>query len=157
VDVYLSRTGARMASFAVFRTGNDKMRDALMKLCTQIAELLPARGTLLVRKFGQGLVDLGTFQGVKKDDKLVIVRQGGVRLRPDTPGLAYEDGDVVGDFLVTGTDEGVSEGTVTGKGYFDYVNIGDQVAYPVQKTAKPAVPAAQRTGNILTRLFRIGG
>jgi len=157
VELYLSRTGAQMASFAAFRTGNDKMRDALMKLCAQVADLLPARGTLLVRKFGQGLIDLGTFQGVKKDDKLVIVRQGGVRLKPDSPGLAYDDGDVVGDFLVTGADEGVSEGTVTSRGYFDYVNIGDQVTYPVQKTAKPEVPTAQRTGNILTRLFRIGG
>ncbi len=157
VDLYLSRTGAQMASFAAFRTGNDKMRDALMKLCGQVAEILPARGTLLVRKFGQGLVDLGTFQGLKKDDKLVIVRQGGVRLRPDAPGLTYDDGDVVGDFLVTGTDEGVSEGNVTGRGYFDYVNVGDQVARPVQKAAAPAAPAVPRTGNILTRLFRIGG
>jgi hypothetical protein len=157
VDLYLSRTGALMGSFAAFRTGNDKMRDALMKLCAQVADLLPARGTLLVRKFGQGVIDLGTFQGVKKDDKLVIVRQGGVRLRPDAPGLAFDDADVVGDLVVTATDEGVSEGTVTGRGYFDYINIGDQVTYPVKKATKPQVPAVQRTGNILKRLFRIGG
>jgi tetratricopeptide (TPR) repeat protein len=157
VDLYLSRTGAQMTSFSAFRAGNDKMRDALMKLCAQVAEILPPRGTLLARKFGQGLIDLGTFQGLKKNDKLVIVRQGGVRLRPDGPGLIYDDGDVVGDFLVTGADEGVSEGNVTGRGYFDYVNIGDQVTYPDQKAAAPAGPAVPRTGNILTRLFRIGG
>ena len=40
----------------------------------------------------------------------------------------------------------VSEGTVTGRGYFDYVNIGDQVLYPVKKAAeRPRCPAAQRT------------
>jgi len=156
-DFYLSRTGARIGSFAAFRTGNDRVRDALMRLSGQIAGLLPARGTLLVRKFGQGLIDLGTFQGLKKADKLVIVRQGGVRLQPDAPGLFYNEKDVVGDFAVTGPDEGVSEGNVTGRGYFDYVNAGDQVVFPVQKTAKPDVGATQRAGNILTRLFRIGG
>jgi tetratricopeptide (TPR) repeat protein len=156
-DIYLSRTGARIGSFAAFRTGNDRVRDSLMRLSAQISGLLPVRGTLLVRRFGQGLIDLGTFQGLKKDDKLVIVRQGGVRLQPDAPGLFYNEKDVVGDFAVTGPDEGVSEGNVTGRGYFDYVNIGDQVVFPVQKTVKPDVGATQRSGNILTRLFRIGG
>ncbi len=156
-DIYLTRTGARIGSFAAFRTGNDRVRDSLLRLSGQMAGLLPVRGTLLVRKFGQGLVDLGTFQGLKKGDKMLIVRQGGVRLQPDTPGLSYNEKDIVGDFEVTGPDEGVSEGTVTGRGYFDYVNVGDQVVFPVQKTEKPDVGATQRTGNILTRLFRIGG
>ncbi len=156
-DIYLSRTGARIGSFAAFRTGNDRVRDSLMKLSGQIAGLLPVRGTLLVRKFGQGLIDLGMFQGLKKGDTLVIVRQGGVRLQPDAPGLSYSEKDVVGDFKVTGADEGVSEGNVTGRGYFDYVNAGDQVVFPVQKTAKPDVAPTQRAGNILTRLFKIGG
>ena len=39
----------------------------------------------------------------------------------------------MGDFKVTGADEGVAEGTVTGRGYFDYVNPGDQVIYPVKR------------------------
>jgi tetratricopeptide (TPR) repeat protein len=157
VDLYLARTGGRIASFATSRTGNDRVRDTLMKLASQVADQLPARGTLLTRKFGQGVIDLGSFQGVKKGDSLVIVRKGGVRLRSEGPGLAYDDRDVIGDFKVTGLDEAVAEGTVTGRGYFDYVNAGDQVVYPVQKAAAPAVTPAQRSGNILTRLFRIGG
>jgi hypothetical protein len=56
-----------------------------------------------------------------------------------------------------GLDEAVSEGTVTGRGYFDYVNGGDQVLYPVKKPAPPTLTSAQRSGNILTRIFRIGG
>jgi tetratricopeptide (TPR) repeat protein len=157
VDLYLGRTGGRIASFAAFRTGNDRVRDSLMKLASQVAALLPARGTLLVRKFGQGAIDLGSFQGVKSGDALVIVRKGGARLRSDGPGLAYDDRDVIGDFKVTSLDEAVSEGSVTPRGYFDYVNAGDQVVYPVQAAAPPTVGAAQRSGNILTRLFRIGG
>jgi tetratricopeptide (TPR) repeat protein len=157
VDVYLARTGARIASFAAFRTGNDRVRDSFMKLASQVAELLPAKGALLSRKFGQGVVDLGSFQGVKKDDALVIVRKGGVRLRSEGPGLSYNESDVVGDFHVTGLDEAVSEGTVTGRGYFDYVNAGDQVLYPVKKADTPTVTPIQRSPNILTRIFKIGG
>ncbi len=157
LDLYLARTGGRIASFAVSRTGNDRVRDALMKLAAQSADQLSPRGTLLTRKFGQGVIDLGSFQGVKKDDALVIVRKGGVRLRSDGPGLLYDDSDAIGDFKVTGLDEAVSEGSVTGRGYFDYVNIGDQVVYAVKKAPAPTVSPAQRSGNILTRLFHIGG
>ena len=120
-----------------------------MKLASQVAALLPPKGTLLTRRFGQGAIDLGSFQGVKKDDALVIVRKGSVRLRSDGPGLSYDESDVVGDFHVTGLDEAVSEGTVTGRGYFDYVNAGDQVLYPVKKSDAPTVTPAQRSGTSL--------
>jgi hypothetical protein len=128
-----------------------------MRLAAQVAELLPVEGTLLIRKFGQGAIDLGSFQGVKKGDVLVIVRKGEVRLRSDGPGMSYNESDVVGDFRVTGLDEAVSEGTVTGRGYFDYVNAGDHVLFPVKKIETPVVSPAQRSPNILTRIFGIGG
>lgn len=157
VDLYLARTGGRIASFAAFRTGNDRVRDSLMKLAEQIAGLLSPKGTLLTRRFGQGVVDLGSFQGLKKDDALVIVRKGRVQLRSDGPGLAYDEKDVLGDFKVTGLDEAVAEGSVTGRGYFDYVNAGDQVLYAVKKVTAPTVSPVQRSGNILTRIFGIKG
>lgn len=156
-DIYLSRTGASIASFSTFRTGNDRVRDSLMKIAAQVAGLLQPRGILLVRKFGQGAIDLGTFQGIAKDSKLVIVKQGGVALQADGPGLTYDEKDVVGDFIVTATDEGVSEGKVAPRGYFDYVNAGDQVVFPVKRTPPPTVSTIERSGNILTRLFKIGG
>jgi len=157
VDLYLGRTGGRIASFAVSRTGNDRVRDSFMKLASQVADQLSPRGTLLKRRFGEGVIDLGSFQGVKKGDSLVIVQKGAVRLRSDGPGLTYDEHDAIGDFTVTGLDEAVSEGSVTGRGYFDYVNAGDQVVYPVQVTPPPSLSPAQRSGNILSRLFHIGG
>jgi len=155
-DMYLSRTAALIGSFAAFRTGNDRVRDSFLKLGSQVAGVLPLRATLLVRKFDQGLIDLGSFQGLKAKDALVIVRKGMVRLNPDTPGLSFEGKDVVGDFLVTGVDEGVSEGTVRIRGYFDYVNPGDQVVFAPKPAPRPQVQPAQRSGNIITRLLRIG-
>jgi tetratricopeptide (TPR) repeat protein len=157
VDLYLARTGARIASFAASRTGNDRVRDSLLKLAGQVADLMQPRGTLMVRKFSQGAIDLGTFQGLKKGDALVIVRKGGVRLQADAPGITYDEKDVVGDFKLSAVDESVSEGTVSYRGYFDYVNAGDHVVFAVKRIPPPVVAPAQRSGNILTRLFRIGG
>ncbi|HVO39294.1 MAG TPA: tetratricopeptide repeat protein [Spirochaetia bacterium] len=156
VDVFLSRTGALIASFSAFRTGNDRVRDSFQKLAEQVAGTLQPRGTLLVRRFNQGLVDEGAFQGLKKGDALIVVRRGGVRLAAEKPGLTYDERDVLGDFQVTGTDEGVSEGTVKIRGYFDYVNAGDMVISPAKPAAKPPATLAPRGGNIVTRLLRIG-
>jgi tetratricopeptide (TPR) repeat protein len=156
-DMYLSRTAALIGSFSSFRTGNDRVRDAFLKLGGQIAATLPLRGTLLVRKFDQGLIDLGSFQGLKKGDSMVIVRKGGVRLNPDRPGLSFASSDALGDFQITGVDEGVSEGTVKIRGYFDYINPGDRVVFAPKPAARPQVQPAQRRGNIITRLLRIGG
>lgn len=155
-DVYLSRTAALIGSFAAFRTGNDRLRDSFLKLGGEIAGILPPRATLLVRRFDQALIDLGSFQGVKKGDSLVIVRKGRVRLAADAPGLLFDQKDVLGDLPLAAVDEGVSEGTVRIRGYFDYVNPGDEVVYPLKPAPKAQLNAAQRGGNILTRLLRIG-
>jgi len=156
-DMYLSRTANLVGSFSAFRTGNDRVRDSLVKLSAQIAAVLPPRATLLVRRFDQGLVDLGSFQGLKNNDAMVVVRKGAVRLSPDSPQLSFEAGDILGDFVVTGLDEGVSQGTIRIRGYFDYINAGDEVVFMPKPVQKPQVPQAQRKGNILTRLLGIPG
>jgi tetratricopeptide (TPR) repeat protein len=154
-NLYLARTGERMASFAAFRTGNDRIRDCFLKIGAQLSAGLAPRGTLLIRKFDQGLIDLGTLSGVKKDDELVIVGRDKVRLDPARLGLQYDEADVLGSIKVTATDEGAAEGTVVRKGYFDFINTGDEIVYAVQKA--PSAPAAPASGggNILTRLVGV--
>jgi tetratricopeptide (TPR) repeat protein len=152
-SLHLSRTGERIASYNAFRTGNDRIRDCFMKIAGQISAALPLRGTLLVRRFDLGLLDLGSLSGVKKDDVLTIVRKDKVRLDPVKPGLLYDDADVLGSFTVGAVDEGSAEGKVSRKGYFDYINAGDEVVFaPAKPAAAPVAPSASG-GNILTRLF----
>ena len=153
-DLYLASTGERVASYAAYRTGNDKVRDSFLKIASQLAAALPPRGTLLQRKFDQGLVDLGTLQGIKKGDSLVVLRHGSVGLDAQAPGLSYAEADVVGTFTVTDVDEGVAAGTLARKGYFDYMNPGDQVIMPVVKKAN-AAPAPPPQTNLLKRLLGI--
>ena len=160
-DLHLSRTGARLASVPVYRTGNDRVRDSFLRVCAEIAARIPIRGALIARRLDQGLIDLGGMQGAKKGDRLLIIRKGAVRLSNNGPALVWEPADAVGEFTVTAVDEGVAEGTIKRKGYFDLVNVGDIVAFEspaATGAAQPAQPApAAGIGGLLARLFRIGG
>jgi hypothetical protein len=84
-----------------------------------------------------------------------------VRLSNIGPALVWEPADAVGEFTITAIDEGVAEGIIKRKGYFDLVNVGDIVAFEppaVTGAAQPALPApAGGIGSLLARLFRIGG
>lgn len=155
--VYLARTGAPVAAWNAFRTGNDRVRDVFLRLGAQLAAALPARGTLLRRSLDSGLVDLGTRHGMAVGTKLVIVRKGRVRLAAASPATAWDEADVVGDFTVTAVDEAVSEGTITRRGTFDLVNAGDEVA--VARAAAAAAPAAAATARpgLLGRLRALFG
>jgi hypothetical protein len=155
-DVYLSRTGSRVAAVRAARTGNDRARDSFLKIVSEAAPVFPPQGTLLARRFDEGLVDLGSFQGIKKGDALVIVRRGKVRQNPEGPGILYDEGDVLADFTVAAVDEGVASGVVARRGSFDFVNPGDEVVFPVKKTAAPPAAVSAPGGNLLTRLFGIG-
>jgi hypothetical protein len=144
----------------VYRTGNDRVRDSFLRICADIAARLPIRGTLIARKVDQGLIDLGSIHGVKKGDRLLIVRKGAVRLSNQGPALSWEQADVVGELTVAAVDEAVAEGTIARKGYFDLVNVGDTVAFePVAIPAAKPAPAEPLTGvrGLLARLFRLGG
>ncbi len=131
----LTRTGERLASVSQLRTGNNRVRDALSRLGEQVAELVPLRGTIVAREFDQALVDLGSWHGLAKDAKLVIVRRGGLGTDASRPGWTYRDQDVVGEIDVTAVDEKVSEGTIRPKSFFDLVNPGDFVVPAPKKGA----------------------
>jgi len=158
--LYLARTAAPVASFSAFRTGNDRVRDTFLRIGQLVADALPARGTLVERRFDQGLVDLGSRHGMKAGTRLDIVRKGKVRPAADAPGIAWDDADVIGDFTVTRVDEAVSEGTLKRRGTLspDLVNAGDEVVVPRAAAAPTAVPepAAPRPG-LLARLRTLFG
>ncbi len=151
-DLHLARTGVRVARFAVFRTGNDRVRDSFLRVCADIAARLPVRGTLIAREVDRGLVDLGSFQGMKKGDTLLVVRKGGVKLSNTGIALAWEPGDVLGQVELTAVDEGVAEGTLTRKGWFDTVNVSDQVLFDLPTTA-PATAATPAPAGLLARVW----
>ncbi|MBN1696128.1 MAG: tetratricopeptide repeat protein [Spirochaetales bacterium] len=125
--IYLTRIGSKLNEYNVYKTGNKRIQQALFAAADTIESSLPLNGTLLARKFNKGIIDLGTYHGIKKDDTLIIVKKGTLRLDHKDMVLVYTDDDVVGSFRVTATDEVISEGTIEKKGFFDFVNPEDAV------------------------------
>jgi len=154
--LYLARTGAPLASFGAYRTGNDRVRDAFLRVGSLVAAALPARGTLVARKLDRGLIDLGSRHGVEPGARLAIVRRCRVRLAADAAGVAWNDGDVIGELTITSVDEAVSEGTIAKRGTFDYVNAGDEIVVPREAPAAAPAPPVPRPG-LLARLRALFG
>jgi tetratricopeptide (TPR) repeat protein len=157
LDLYRASTGRKLVSDRVYRTGNERVLDALDTLAVRFAGRIPLRGTLLERQFDRGLINLGSRDGVKEGDELVIVKKGAVALEHDALGFTYDDQDRIGTLTVTGLDESVAEGTVARRDFFDLINSGDQLltATPVEES-EPTPPPPEERG-LLRRLFALVG
>ncbi len=161
LEQYLGRTGTKVAAYRAFRTGNDRVQECLSLLGSQLEAALPAWGRLVTREFDTGVIDLGALDGLKADDKLVVVKRGKVRLRNDGVGLAMEEKDIVADFQVLRPDERVSEGSLSRRSFFDLTNPGDEVVFQPAAAAPAAAPAAaqpvEQADGLLRRIYRLLG
>lgn len=125
--LYSARTGTEVATFSIYRTGNDKMASALRKFRQSILDILPVRGKVLNRSSDTLLIDVGKSEGIMNGAQFVVLKEGGVRTADTGKGLVYRDEDVLGDLTVTTTSEDISEGEFKRKGFYDRLNIGDEV------------------------------
>lgn len=140
-EIHVARTGSLAASYSSYRTGNDRFKDATARLSGLIESAFPTSGLLLRRSQDKALVDLGSQDGLKVGDKLVIVRKGELSILPEGLGPSYAQSSVVGEFIVTAVDEEVCEGTVKASGFYDTINNGDSVL-PAPSPSASATPAA---------------
>lgn len=125
--IYSGRTGAEVTKFSIYRTGNDKFASALRKFRQSVLDILPVRGKVLNRDGSTLLVDLGRSEGVINGASFVVVKEGSIRTADTGRGLIYRDEDVLGNLVITETSEEISEGEFTRKGFYDRLNIGDEV------------------------------
>lgn len=136
-DLYASLTGTKIDVLQSYRTGNNRVTDALANVADAFHGLLPLRGRLLDRRFDTGLIDLGRLDGVKRGDKLFIIKNGTIAIANNRIGFDYPPDAVIGTFEITKTDALVSEGTVTKNQFFDLINPEDWVIFPPPKNEKP--------------------
>jgi tetratricopeptide (TPR) repeat protein len=152
--LYLARTGALMADLSAERTGNDRIRDTLLKVGSTMNGLLPIKGVLLRKEFDRGVIDLGSFHGLKEKDKLVIVKAGKVSLESGKIGYQFSENDVVGEITLDGIDEAVAEGTLAKKSFYDYITTGDEVLFLPQVQGKTAATTSPQAAAPATELLR---
>ena len=125
--LYSGRTGTELSNDKYYSTGNNRFSTALRRFRNGILEKLTVRGMFLDRNGKVCLIDLGRTENVVKDSTFNIVRKGRVKPNDNEIGLSYKEKDIVGTLVVTEAGEEVSECVITKHGFYDQVNIGDEV------------------------------
>lgn len=153
--VYSARTGTETAKFSSFRTGNDKFSAVLRAFRRDLLDILPVRGKILQRSVNEILVDLGSVEGMKADVVLDVIKAGKIVTNDKGLGVTFEEKNLLGTIKINRAGEEISQGTLSQTGFYDRVNVGDEVLVkfrPDEKSAEDAqisenAPAAGENGS----------
>ncbi|NLM00068.1 MAG: tetratricopeptide repeat protein [Treponema sp.] len=127
LNLYSGRTGNEAGKFKVYRTGNYRFASCLQKIAEQVKEQFPIRGKIIDRKNEIVLVDVGLLDGVKIDDVFTIVKKDRLNTADTGIGLSCKTTDIFGTVTITNIGEEISQGVFKTKGFYDRINIGDEV------------------------------
>jgi tetratricopeptide (TPR) repeat protein len=129
-ELFSAVTGDKIKEYRYYRTGNDKVTEALKQIGTDFFDDLPLRGRFVDRRFDSGLVNVGSYDGIEEEDELALVKAGSITLKHDVIGLNYNEEALLGSFTVTEADELIAEGTISTEMFFDMINPGDEIIEP---------------------------
>ena len=159
--MYSGRTGLEISKNSFYCTGNNRFSTVLRRFRNSVLEKLTVRGKILARNGKTILVDLGKSENIVKDAQLKIIKKGQIRTADSGVGLYYRDADVLGSITITTAGEEISEATIENHGFYDKINIDDEivlVSLPAQKANNDAngnavdnVPAADERGNAVVK------
>lgn len=125
--VYSARTGTQTTKFSSFRTGNDKFASVLRAFRRDLLDILPVRGKIIQRSVNEILVDLGTVDGLKNDCVLDVIKAGKISTSDKGLGVVFDEKNHLGTIKISRTGEEISQGTLEQSGFYDRVNVGDEV------------------------------
>ena len=159
--MYSGRTGLEISKNSFYCTGNNRFSTVLRRFRNSVLEKLTVRGKILARNGKTVLVDLGKSENIIKDAQFKIIKKGQIRTADSGVGLYYRDADVLGTITITTAGEEISEGTIENHGFYDKINIDDEIVLvelPAQKANNDAngnavdnVPAADEKGNAVVK------
>lgn len=159
--MYSGRTGLEITKNSFYCTGNNRFSTVLRRFRNSILEKLSVRGRILARNGKTVLVDLGKSENIVADSVFKIIKKGQIRTADSGTGLYYRDDDVLGTLIITVPGEEISEATIENHGFYDRINVDDEivlVSMPEAKTNNDAngnaidnVPAADERGNAVVK------
>ena len=159
--MYSGRTGLEITKNSFYCTGNNRFSTVLRRFRNSVLEKLSVRGKILARNGKTVLVDLGKSENIVADAVFKIIKKGQIRTADSGTGLYYRDDDVLGTLVITTLGEEISEATIENHGFYDRINIDDEivlVSMPQPKTNNDAngnaidnVPAADEKGNAVVK------
>ncbi len=126
-DMYSARTGTKTTDIKVYRTGNDRVAKSIRRLRQAVLDILPIRGKVLYNATNTILCDLGKSDGITKGSQFDVVKKGKVLTADSGSGVYYRDTDILGTFTIDTVGEEISEGTYKKKGFYDSLNVGDDL------------------------------
>lgn len=152
--LYSGRTGTEISNNTFYATGNNRYSTVLRRFRASVLEKLTVRGKILNRNGKTVLIDLGKSENIVKDAEFKIIKKGCVKTADKGTGLFYKDSDVLGTLTVTNVGEEISEATITNHGFYDRINIDDElvlIAEPKQDSQAVIdnVPNSDEKGNKL--------
>jgi tetratricopeptide (TPR) repeat protein len=153
-ELFVARTGAAAAAFTAYRTGSDRLRNAVRGIVDQLSAALPFRAELLRYHAGTGLIDKGRLDGVKAGTVYDVVKRGALGTASDGLGFSYAQEEIVGTLVVGTADEEVSSGTITRRGFFDRIAAGDELILQPPPAPEPEAGAAAQPVTGVRRLFQ---
>ena len=158
---YSGRTGTEISKDNFYSTGNNKFSTVLRRFRNSVLEKLTVKGKILNRNGKQILVDLGKAENIVDNAEFKILKKGSVKTADSNVGLIYKESDVVGSLVITKAGEEISEAELTKHGFYDRVNIDDEiilVSLPESKGKNDAngnaidtVPQADEKGKPLVK------
>jgi len=154
IVVYSGKTGTETTRFNYFRTGNDRFASVLRAFRRDLLDMLPVRGKIIQRSVNDLLLDLGYVEGMKVGTVLDVVKAGKISTVDKGRGVKFEDNDLLGKITVTRVGEEISLGTLEQNGFYDRVNLGDEIlvrtipkeASENDKQISDVAPAADENG-----------
>lgn len=126
-EIFSARTGTKTTEFHIYRTGNDKVSNALRRFRTSILDILPIRGKVIQKVGSTVLCDLGKSDGIVSGSKFDVVKKGSIKTQDTGVGIMYRQSDILGTLEITTSNEEISEGTFIKKGYYDTMNLDDEI------------------------------
>jgi len=132
-ELFNGRTGTPAGNLNVYRTGMDRLRNAGRGLIEQLSSVLPLRGRLIMRRQGQGLIDKGIADGIKAGQVFDVIKKGQTQILNEGIGLMYMNDDITGTLTIENIDEEIASGALVRNGFFDRIEVGDEVVLQEQK------------------------
>jgi len=151
-ELFVGRTGSPAAVFYTYRTGSDRLRDASRGIVSQVSSSMPLRGRLIIRRQGEALINKGKADNIQEQAVFDVVKRNRAQTANEGIALIYPDDELIGTLTITNADEEIAIGALARSGFFDRIEVGDEVILQsiraIQSTeyaANPELRALLRT------------
>ncbi|AEJ61275.1 Tetratricopeptide TPR_2 repeat-containing protein [Spirochaeta thermophila DSM 6578] len=152
--LYIGSSGLLKKEFRIRKSGNDRLKESLLRVAEEVSAAVPLYGTIADRRFSSVLLNIGRVHGVEEGMEFLVLDPVTVRLEGVRGGFTWDPKGVLGRVKVEAVSDLVSEGTLTLSSIYDRVNRGDMVVVPPVAEAEEEQPPAP-PDPLLYRIFQL--